>query len=261
MQTVATLVDFARSKGEAFAAGKVATGDTFNSARFQAILPAIKAIEAGEVQHTTDLASQITRAYAEGAKIDYKSERTVSSAVSKTSAFLVAAEHKLMLALINTVETIIREQNDKDVRNKMESGIFGKLNSLSIAAVAAAKDKKVLDWSKIVSVLFPAEVDPTTDEQLAVMFKKMAKLADDISGLATVYETMAVEAKRFQRLSAEHKARAERLNDQKAPLPTVETPVTPQSNNEADTAADVTPQSNNDASIQHDIVDNVLEIA
>ena len=259
MQTVDQLVDFARLQGEAFAAGKVATSNTLASARVQAILPAIKAIEAGEITLTSDLPGLITRAYAGGARIEYKSGGSERTAVSKTAAFLIAADKGLMVKLVNAVENIIREQNDSEVRGVMEKGIFEKLNTLSIAVV---KEKMLLPKDRIMSVLAPVATEPTADEQLRDIFKKLSKLCSEASKIGDKYSAMAVESLRFGKLSDHHAAEAKRKTEalaalvaERASIPAEAAPVvTLQSNNGAETTNVV-----NDAAITGDVVDEVLD--
>jgi hypothetical protein len=182
--------------------------------------------------------------------------------VSKTAAFLIAADKGLMVKLINAVENIIREQNDSEVRGVMEKGIFEKLNTLSIAVV---KEKMLLPKDLIMSVLAPVKLEPTDDEQLRDIFKKLSKLCSEASKIGDKYSAMAVESLRFEKLSDHHAAEAKRKTEALAAavagpvaIPAATTATTPvvtlQSNNVAETTNVI-----NDTAITGDVVDEVLD--
>ena len=230
MTQVNDLVAYARAQGEAFHAGKIATGNTFESARVQAILPAIKAIESKEVALTSDLPGTITRAYAEGARITYAaaSEKT---AVSKTAQFLIAADKGKASEALEYVERIIRETNDNDVQATMRKRAFEKLTDVCrLVNKTGALPSRV----EVLTIINPPAVNATQDEQLAALFKKMAKLAENIAKLdIDRYGALATEAVRYERLSDEHEARAKRSATREPPSDATTAPgelVTPHSN-------------------------------
>jgi hypothetical protein len=224
MTQISDLVDHARAQGVAYFQGKVATGNTFESARVLALVPAIKAIEAGEVTLESNLPGDVTRAYAEGARIEYGT-KSLSTAISKTLQFLMAAQAGVCTGLFHAVDAAIRETNDADTQKVMCSGAFEKLTDLCRVAI---KTKAVPDRATIVAVLAPQAANPSNDETLAQLFAKMAKLAKNIVEIEPEkYYALAIERKRYEQLGAEHTARAKRAHEQATTTQPVTNPLPP----------------------------------
>jgi len=226
MTQVTDLIDYARAQGVAFFQGKIATGNDLNSARVLAIVPAIKAIEAQEIEFTTELPGLITRAYIDGTQATV-SDASMSSAISKTARFLKAADIGFAWPTIEMVGAVIRETNDKAARDVMAKRAFEKLLTLMGEVIAR---KAMPPREVILATLNPQAVDPSKNEKLAALFSKLGKLAKETATMdMNRYSAMAVEGLRYERLAGEHKALAAREAEHAKPAAPIEA-VTPQSN-------------------------------
>lgn len=235
--TVEYFVAYAMEQGQLEAAGKVAAGNTFESARVQALMPAINAIEASDIEFTADMGGAITRAYATGAGIDYNA-KSETVAISKTNTFFKAASLGLAKGTFAAVDELIRGCNDDKVQKVMRGRAFEKLVTLCRTAVAA---NAVPGKLALLEVLNPTAAEEGVDEKLAAVFKKLAKLADDAATIGgEKYGALAIESKRYARLQSEHEANAKRNAEHKAKdAAQVVTPTeVTQSSNQEDTSTD-----------------------
>jgi hypothetical protein len=214
MQTVAQLIENARLCGEDFAKGKDATGQTFNSARMRSIVPAMEAIESGAVTlaSNTSIARDITLAYAAGANIAYTTASETAQ-VSKTQAFLLAAQSKVGLSTMQAVQRVIADTNDDDTKKVLNSRVLEKMATLLRVAVGDSKAgiaPHTPDRDAILAVFAPVTEDKDKHELLADAFKKMAKLSASIAEIdPELYGKAFLQEKaRYIELQATHETRA-----------------------------------------------------
>jgi hypothetical protein len=216
MDTVEQLIATARAQGERAARGIADTAKDFNSTKLGFIVPAMAAIESGDVKHEAELSRNLVKAYVDGTGTSL-SEATLSKEVSNVASFLTVAGFGIGTDIIKAMQRVAASENDEAVSKKMVQRAYEKacrcmVEAKKLHAEYTAKRMNIPPMPSdefLRTTLINAGPEKTNDEKLAAIFKAIKKAMDSAAAENPAkYAALATEAVRFHQLQLHHESEA-----------------------------------------------------